>query len=159
MSIVSGLSCGAKNFVSLGLCLLLVGCTGGSSGSGGGGAPRTTGGDTPVTRDRLTNVRLADIRKELTWKFTDKRVVIENNGQPITPDLVEDLLAEEAAPLRIEAAWELDEKAGLLRLTDLNVDGEPSEREAALPIEPAGHVRINLGDRQYNRFADKAKSP
>lgn len=158
MSVVSDLSCGARNFVSLGLCLLLVGCTGGSSG-GGGGAPRTTGGDTPVTRDRLSNVRLADIRRELTWKFSDQRVVIENNGQPITPDLVEALLGEQATPLRIEAAWELDEKAGLLRLTDLNVDGEPSEREAALPIAPAGHVRINLGDRQYNRFAEKAKRP
>lgn len=159
MSPMPGLSCGAKIFFLLGLCLLLVSCTGGSSGTGGGGTPRTTGGDTPVTRDRLSNIRLADIRKELTWKFSDNRVVIENNGQPIPQDLVEALLVEQATPLRIEATWELDEKAGLLRLTDLNVDGEPSEREAALPIEPAEHVRINLGGRQYNRFADKSKTP
>ena len=137
------------------LCLFLVGCTGGSSG----GPPITTGGDTPLTVDRLSNVRLTHINQGLTWEFTDNSVVIENNGKPIPADIFNDLLTDETTPLQIQATWTLDSKAGILRLTDITVDGEQSEREAELPISPAGHVRINLGGRQYNRYAGEAKSP
>jgi|GEM_PF-2150915 hypothetical protein len=137
------------------LCLLLVGCTGGSSG----GPPITTGGDTPLTVDRLRNVKLTHIKQDITWEFTDNSVVIENNGKPIPADLFKDFIADETTPLQIQATWKLDSKAGILMLTDITVDGEQSERETELPISPAGHVRINLGGRQYNRFAGEAKKP
>jgi hypothetical protein len=119
----------------------------------------TTGGDIPVTTERLTNTRLSDIRQELTWKFDDTTVVIENRGQPIPPDLVQELLGDGSVPKRVEAAWLYDEKSGVLRLSDATADGHKIARELVIPIKPAGQVRVNLGSRQYNLFRVKTNDP
>jgi hypothetical protein len=86
-------------------------------------------------------------------------VVIENRGQPIPPDLVQELLGDGSVPKRVEAAWLYDEKSGVLRLSDATADGHKIARELVIPIKPAGQVRVNLGSRQYNLFRVKTNDP
>lgn len=119
----------------------------------------TTGGDSPVTTARLTGSRLTDIGQNLTWTFDDTMVVIDNGGQPLPPDVVQELLVSNTAPNRVEAAWKYDEKAGLLRLSDVTAGGQKVATERAIRIKPAGHVRVNLGSRQYNLFHDDQQFP
>jgi len=124
-------------------CLaLLIGCQ---------RAP-SPGGDSPVTTQRLAGGRLTDIRDELSWTFRDTGVVIENNGQPLPSDLIRELLGDQSAPKRIEATWRFDEKVNMLHLSNAKADGENITTELSISIEPAGHVRFNLGNRQYNLF-------
>jgi hypothetical protein len=136
----------------LAFCVFFVGCEDTPP-------PPQTGGDTPMTTQRLTATRLADIREGLSWSFADSVVVIENRGQPIPSDLVEDLLGGQSTCKRIEATWQLNEKSGLLRLSSMKVDGEKIDTEATISIKPAGHIRVNLGSRQYNVFSGEAKGP
>jgi len=110
----------------------------------------TTGGDSPVTTQRLTGSRLTDIRENLSWTFSDNTVVIENKDQAIPPDVVQELLGDRPLATRIQATWRLDEKAGMLRLSNAKADGDDSATDINIRINPAGHVRVNLGSRQYN---------
>jgi hypothetical protein len=126
---------------------------------GGCQRPLTTGGDSPVTTARLTGSRLTDILQNLSWTFDDTTVLIENKGQPLPPDLVQELLLNDTAPNRVEAAWRYDEKSGVLRLSDVTADGQKIATELVIPIKPAGHVRVNLGNRQYNLFRMKTNNP
>ncbi|MBW1641517.1 MAG: hypothetical protein JRJ76_01635 [Deltaproteobacteria bacterium] len=137
-------------FSFLAFCVFLFGC---------GDTPTSTGGDTPVTTQRLTTARLTDIREGLSWTFADSVVVIENKGQLIPSDLVQTLLGGQSTCKCIEATWQLSEKSGLLRLSSMKVDGEKTDTEATISIKPAGHVRVNLGIRQYNVFPNEVKEP
>ena len=110
-----------------------------------------------MTTQRLSGARLNDIREPLSWTFNDSIVVIENGDQPIPADVVEALLADRSTPVRIEATWHLDEKAGTLHLSEIMADEERCDKEVAIPIRPAGHVRMNLGTRQYNVFRGSVK--
>jgi hypothetical protein len=112
-----------------------------------------------VTTQRLTGSRLTDIRQDLSWTFDDTTVVIENKGQAIPSDLIQELLGTRSAPNRIEAEWRYDEHTGMLRLSDAKADGEEIATELVIPVKPAGHVRVNLGGRQYNLFRMKTKNP
>jgi len=112
-----------------------------------------------VTTHRLTGSRLTHIRQDLSWTFDDRTVVIENRGQPLPPDFVQELLGNDTAPKRVEAAWRYDEKSGVLRLSDATADGQKIATELVIPIKPAGHVRVNLGSRQYNLFRVKTSDP
>jgi VCBS repeat-containing protein len=114
---------------------------------------------TPVTTARLMGSRLTDIRQNLSWTFDDTTVLIENRGQPLPPDLVQELLLNDTAPNRVEAAWRYDEKSGVLRLSDVTADGQKIATELVIPIKPAGHVRVNLGNRQYNLFRMNTNNP
>ncbi|MCY2976796.1 MAG: hypothetical protein NTW52_19235 [Planctomycetota bacterium] len=84
-------------------------------------------------------------------------VVVENSGKPISPDFVQELLGNQSTPTVINTTWQLDEKAGLLRLFNANVDGQKIDAEIRVLIKPAGHVRVSLGGRQYNLFRNIAK--
>lgn len=128
---------------------LLVGCQ----------RPPTIGGTSPVTTQRLTGSRLIHIRQDLSWTFDDSTVVIENNGQSLPPDLVQELLGNGTAPKRLEAAWRYDGKAGVLHLSDATADGQKIATKLVIPITPAGRVRVNLGSRQYNLFRVKTRNP
>lgn len=121
--------------------------------------PPMTGSDDPVTTERLTGSRLVDMRQDLSWTFDDTTVVIENRDQPLPQDLVQELLGDRTAPIRVEADWEYDEKSGVLRLSDATADGDKIAKDLAIPIKPAGQVRVNLGSRQYNLFRVKTNDP
>ena len=112
-----------------------------------------------MTSQRLAHARLTDIREPLSWTFNDSIVVIDNGDQAIPSDMVEALLGDGSKPRRIEATWRLDEKVGVLHLSELKADEERIDREAAIPIRPAGHIRVNLGTRQYNVSRGSAKDP
>jgi hypothetical protein len=112
-----------------------------------------------VTTQRLSGTRLTDIRGDLSWTFDESVVVIDNNDQPIPSDVAAVLVREGAAPARVEADWRLDEAAGVLHLSNAQADGEKTDVDAAIPIAPAGHVRVNLGDRQYNMFRNATAAP
>ena len=132
-----------------GACAFLVGCR----------HLPAPGGDSPVTTQRLTGTRLTDIREDLSWTFSDTVVVIENKDQPIPSDLVEELLGNRSTPTRIEGTWQLDEQAGMLHLSNVTADGENIDAELAIPIKAAGHVRVDLGSRQYSLFRSRPKDP
>jgi hypothetical protein len=119
----------------------------------------TTGGDTPVTASRLAGTRLTDIHRTVSWSFSDRQVTIENQGQPIPADVLESVLGEPRTCSLIEADWQLLEQAGVLQLSQRKADGESVAGSIAVPIRPAGHVRVNLGDRQYNMFRGEAVTP
>ena len=112
-----------------------------------------------MTVERLSGARLNAISGDLAWTFDESVVVIENNDQPIPPDVADVLVREGATPVRVEADWQLDETAGVLHLSSLKADGETIDVELAIPIAPAGHVRVNLGGRQYNVFRNATKDP
>ncbi len=118
-----------------------------------------TGGDSPVTAQRLTGTRLTDIREPLSWRFKGSTVLLDYAGQPIPSELVEALLGDRLTPVRIEASWHLDEEAGTLHLSDVKADEASIDKEVTISIGPAGHVRVNLGSRQYNMFRDSAEDP
>lgn len=119
----------------------------------------TTGGDQPVTTERLTGRHLVDIRRKVSWTFSDTEVVIQNQEQPIPPDVVHELLGNRSTPMRIEATWRFDENTKTLRLSDAKADGTNIGVELSIPIQPAGQVRVNLGTRQYNLFRDSDNVP
>ena len=127
--------------------------------SAGCGGVQTTGGDTPVTAARLTATRLTDIQRKVSWEFSDRIVTIENQGQPIPVDVVESVLGNPRTCTRIEADWQLLEQAGVLQLSQRKADGESIAGHIAVPIRPAGHVRVNLGERQYNMFRGERTAP
>jgi len=112
----------------------------------------TPGGDVPLTVDALTNVRLTDIREPLSWTFTASTVVIDFKGQPLPADVAHRFGAVESAPMRIESEWQLDVVAHELRLSNVQVDGTRIEDQVVIAISTAGVARLNLGERQYNRF-------
>ena len=127
--------------------------------------PFEVGGDSPVTAERLAGARLEAIgRGDATvWEFGPERVVITAGRGPLPADLAAlpparagGGAAADAAPDRVDAAWRLDAVAGVLVLSDFRPPagaesgGDAGERR--VPIEPAGHVRVNLGERQYNLF-------
>jgi hypothetical protein len=64
-----------------------------------------------------------------------------------------------STPVPIEASWYLDEDAKTLCLSDVKTDQASIDKEATIPIAPAGRVRVNLGSRQHNMFPDRAKAP
>lgn len=118
----------------------------------------TTGGDSPVTTQRLTGSHLTDIRENLSWTFSDTTLVIENKDQAIPSDVVQELLGDRSLATRIQATWRLDEKTGMLRLSNAKADGDDIATDINIHINPAGHVRINLGSRQYN-LSRSTKNP
>ena len=144
-------------FSFLASCILLISCD--STRVKSGGDIPAPGGDTLVTIQRLSGARLTDIRENLSWSFLESVVIIENKGQSIPSDLVVALLEDQSTCNRIEAAWQFDENSGLLRLSSMKVDGRKMNTEASISIKPAGHIRVNLGDRQYNVLPGEAKTP
>ena len=112
-----------------------------------------------MTVQRLTGARLTHIREPLTWSFKGSTVLIENEGQPIPADLADILVGEGFTPAQIEASWHLDELAGTLQLADIEVDDEAIAKEVTIPISPAGHVRVDLGSRQYNIHPGSVENP
>ena len=133
----------------LSLCIGLGGC---------GGSQTTDGPDEPLTSARLTSTMLTDINGDLTWKFAESEVVIENKQLPIPTEFMNDIFGGEMACNKIEASWQLDETAGKLQLTKVTIDGQESDFEASIPISGAGHIRANLGDRQYNLSREQPKT-
>ncbi|MBW3597947.1 MAG: hypothetical protein KY475_11810 [Planctomycetes bacterium] len=118
----------------------------------------TVGGDTPVTTERLEGAQVS--RGGVAWTFDRSMVVIEGEDGPLPAGLAEAIVGDASPPIRrVEAAWRLDQQAGVLHLAISSVDGEALERETALPIRPAGHVRIDIGSRQYNIIPRAAQSP
>jgi len=113
--------------------------------------PATTGGDIPVTEDRLRGSRLVGLQHDVSWAFVGGDVVIDNGGRSIPEDVVGEIIGARPAPKAIEARWMIDASAGVLRLSDVKVDGEAFTGTPRVPIRPAGQVRITLGRRQYNR--------
>ncbi len=119
----------------------------------------TTGGDISVTTERLAGCRLTDIHNDLSWTFSDTDVVVENKDQPIPSDLVQELLGNQLTPTIIKANWRLDEKAGILHLFNTKANSETIDGELRILAKPAGQVRANIGNRQYNVFRNSIKGP
>ena len=111
-----------------------------------------------MTKQRLTATRLTDINRDVSWRFSESVVKVENDRQPLPSDVVATLLGGASTCSRIEATWQLNEKSGTLQLSQMKVDDNDIVREVTVPITPAGHVRVNLAGRQYNMFAGEEES-
>ncbi len=118
-----------------------------------------TGGDSPVTVQRLSATRLNDIHDDVSWVFSPTVVVIANDGELLPSDVVATLLDDASTCKRVEASWQLDEKSGLLKLSQRKADDKDFPGQVTLPISPAGHIRVNLAGRQYNAYAHGAGKP
>jgi hypothetical protein len=121
--------------------------------------PRPGDSSRAVTRERLLRERLVNIQRDpaLEWTFTEKRFVLQIDGKATPHKLLEMLMGAKDAVRRVEGGWELDEAKGRLLLTDLTGDGKPGKKAATLEIAPAGLIRINLGEHQYNTFPVKER--
>lgn len=123
------------------------------------GAPTTArpGGVSRFESGRLARSRLVDIRADpkLTWEFDGDRFEVSCDGG-LPPDIARPLLGDEASAQRIGGRWRLDDTRPdgtrdtlVLEVAD---DDTAVARRLELPIEAAGAVRCNLGERQYNVF-------
>lgn len=132
-------------------CVLLLLIASGCRPSGGRSSGGTTGGDIPLTTERLQNVTLTQIGSGgLTWRFAERRLEILNEQRPISPAPVESVCGPGQEPKQITATWELIATENTLKLTSLRVDGRPLDDDVWLPITPAGPIRVNLAELQYN---------
>jgi hypothetical protein len=117
------------------------------------------GGDRPVTTKRLIGAKLEYHRddRKLIWAFTERDFVLVIGGKKAPLILLEKLTGSRDVVSRVQGSWRLDEKNDQLILCVKDV-GTKDQREVKLPIHPAGLVRVNLGDYQYNVFPGEAKS-
>jgi hypothetical protein len=124
-----------------------AGCGGATTNAGIPGVPP------PISATRLAGARLVDIRREppLEWTFAESRFAVACPGG-LPSDIVEPLLGRGADATRIEGAWRLDDANGEIVLTDIEGGGRRGADRVALPLRPAGAVRCDLGERQYNVF-------
>ena len=124
------------------------------AGNSNAQVPVVPGGGSAVTQERLTGARLEYIGDPgLAWEFGPSRVVISSANGPLPAELLSRELPEAgdaaAAPARIELAWRLD-GPGLV-LSDPRSGGR-NNSERRLLIRPAGMVRVDVGERQYNVY-------
>jgi len=112
------------------------------------------GTGSPIEARRLVGARLVHIRPDtpVEWTFTADRFAVEAGEGALPADLVDRLLGDGAPRARIEGAWRLDEGAAELVLTGISSGERKGRERVVLPIRPAGTVRCDLGDRQYNVF-------
>jgi hypothetical protein len=115
--------------------------------------PPTPGSSSrPVTAQRLRESRLEHIQSDpsMVWTFSEKTFVLVLGGRTVPTKLVETLMGSADRVARVEGAWRLDEDKGELVLSDVTGDGKPGRKSARLRTSPAGLIRIDLGDDQYN---------
>lgn len=112
----------------------------------------------PVTAERLRGARLEYHRSDpkLVWSFGKEAFVLSLGGEALPRDLIETLTGQRTDALRIEGTWSLDQNKNVLRLAVQQADGKPICHQAELPIFPAGLIRVDLGDHQYNVFPGQA---
>ena len=109
----------------------------------------------------LTGARLEYHRSDpkLVWSFGRERFVLEIGGETVPHKLIEKLTGKREAASHISGTWKVDEETGHLVLATDSADGWPVRPTARLPISPAGRVRVDLGDYQYNVFPGEAELP
>lgn len=122
------------------------------------------GGVRPVTVERLTGAQLLEIGQEpaIVWDFTADRFELTIDGDPLPTDLLDSLLGEGEQSRRIVGAWKLSADGQALLISEIEAQPLPSDdlqstvstargaAEVRLSLAPAGWVRANLGERQYN---------
>ncbi|MEC8800829.1 MAG: hypothetical protein VXX55_08705 [Planctomycetota bacterium] len=131
-----------SNSVVLLGCVLQLGC--------GSPLKQVTGGDRPVTPTRLVDHQATDIREPVTWTFSINRVVIEHENRSLPEDILKLFSIEGDTPQKLNASWRLDERVGVLVLTNIQADGVAVEKDVSVSIKPAGPLRVNIDARQYN---------
>ncbi|MEO1529044.1 MAG: protein kinase [Planctomycetota bacterium] len=110
-----------------------------------------------VGKSGLAGNTLSFIRQpSVTWRFTDREVTLSAGGMSIPRNFTDEIFAGKTDCHSIVASWRLINRGRVLQLFDLRVDGKPSAHEAKLRISLAGHIRINIGNHQYNRRKTKA---
>lgn len=99
---------------------------------------------------KLIGSTLSAIRnRDVQWCFTDSEVEISNNGA-LLPYEYRQELTKGRNHRRLEASWTITDDGRTLRLSDVRLDGEQLEQDILLPISPAGNIRVNIGEHQYN---------
>jgi hypothetical protein len=96
--------------------------------------------------------RLQPLAREAKWyfSFTNEQFVLESTKEPLPSDLKKAFLGPDQSASRIEGKWRLEDGNRTLVFSDLRIDGKEKSGEVKLAIEPAGPIRVNLGDHQYN---------
>jgi hypothetical protein len=139
---------------SLLLAVLLIGCN--RPGPSPSPPPKVQVGgvDTPITAERLNGSRLILVAGDpgVEWVFHDSTFFVDSGKAPLPKDIAEALLGSGKTSTRVEGKWRLDEAKSELVLTELRAGDQPGRETCVLPIRPAGAVRANLGERQYNVF-------
>lgn len=136
-------------FWSLAILTLVGGC----DSNPGPAPPRPKidfSGPDSVTPKTLAGSEFVDISDDThKWIFHDSEFHLE--GAPIPPDLSKHIGFE--GPVKSATGlWRIDEAAESLVLSEITGDGKAIEGVVRIPLTPAGHVRVNIGARQYNGF-------
>jgi hypothetical protein len=134
--------------------VLACGCAASSTGRAKAAAP---GAEVPVTRARLADAaRWEAINRSHSWMFKDEEfVLVATEKNEIPAALRKALLGADREAARVVGKWALDAKAGLLVLTAITAGDKPGEKEVKLKIGPAGAIRINIDNEQYNFVVHK----
>ena len=104
----------------------------------------------PIDTERLEHNKLTQIHGQVIWDFSRSKVDIYSELGQVPANYVSEVLADKSQPKKITAAWRFLKDSNELELSDFHIDGEPREHSIKLAIRPAGQVRINLGNEQYN---------
>lgn len=104
--------------------------------------------------ERLKGSQLTPIRKDQNWSFTflDESFVLESGKEPLPSDLQVAFLGPDQKASTIEGKWRLEEGNRVLVFSAIQANGKKRSGEVKLAIEPAGVLRVNMGDYQYNIF-------
>lgn len=109
-------------------------------------------GYTPSIREgRLVGATLDDIGDVVVWHFGPKRFRVEFRREP-PAEMIRQLLGRDVKAKQIEGQWRYEEQKGRLVLVGITAGDFKNSHEVVLPMTPAGRLRTNLGDRQYNIF-------
>jgi len=144
------------------LLVLALACGCADTNGGGDPHPAPPGGTSAFEGERLAASRLVDIRADpkITWTFDPERFEVSCDGG-LPADITRPLLGEERPASRIGGRWRVgaargDDTHSALLLDVTGADGTVA-RSVELPLEAAGAVRCNLGERQYNVFESGAR--
>jgi hypothetical protein len=105
----------------------------------------------PITENRLVGATLDDVGNVALWHFGPQRFRIEIRRDP-PAEMIRQLLGRDVNVKQIEGHWRLEEQKGRLVLTGITAGDLKNSQEVVVPITPAGLLRTNLGNRQYNVF-------
>jgi hypothetical protein len=114
-------------------------------------APQPPGFDRAITTERLTGATLSEIGRnsEIVWHFGVKRFRVEFHSDP-PATFVRQLLGQERKVKTIEGRWRYEDRDSRLVLEDLSAGEFHNRQQVILSIDPAGPLRADIGDRQYN---------
>ena len=106
-----------------------------------------------LTPARLAGARLKGVGFDVRWQFSTNAFVINTGKTSLPAKFVSKVFKSPTTAKEINGSWTLGQRGegdGVLKITNVRIGTSAQEITADIPIRPAGHVRVEIGDMQYN---------